>query len=78
MLHAVLEETERAFVKVEQYTYTVTHIDAACCIVYGFAIAAEAAFIRPDEPAVSAGGNTVVVIVVKVGPGHANIRIRFV
>jgi hypothetical protein len=27
VLHAVLEETERAFVKVQQYTYTVTIID---------------------------------------------------
>ena len=33
MLHAVLEETERAFVKVEQYTYTVALIDVACCIM---------------------------------------------
>jgi hypothetical protein len=30
VLHAVLEETERAFVKVQQYTYTVTVFDVAC------------------------------------------------
>jgi hypothetical protein len=39
MLHAVLEETERAFVKVQQYTYTVAHIDGPCLIVALFAVA---------------------------------------
>jgi hypothetical protein len=43
VLHAVHEETERASVKVQQYTYTVTHIDIACWIVVAFAVAEEAA-----------------------------------
>jgi hypothetical protein len=43
VLHAVLEETERAFVKVQQYTYTAALLDVACCIVTSFAVAVEAA-----------------------------------
>jgi hypothetical protein len=71
VLHAVLEETERAFVKVEQYTYTVTLLDFACCIIVVFAVAAEAAFTRPDEPAVSTIIKSAVVIGVKVRLGNA-------
>jgi hypothetical protein len=72
VLHAVVEETERAFVKVEQYTYTVALMDVACCIVAVFAIAEETASIGNDEPAVSALPRSVVAIRIEIGPGHTD------
>jgi hypothetical protein len=70
--HVVLEETERAFVKVQQYTYTVALVDDACCIVVLFAVAPEAAISREHEPAVSAHPVRVVPIWVEVWPGHTD------
>jgi hypothetical protein len=54
MLHAVLEETERAFVEVEQHTNTFALVDVACVIVSPFPVAVETASIVTDEPAASA------------------------
>jgi hypothetical protein len=71
VLHSVREKTERAFVKVEQYTYTGTLLDAACFIVGGIAVAVEIAIIAKDEPAVSAIRNSIVAIWFKVRLGNA-------
>jgi hypothetical protein len=53
VLHFVLEETERAFVKVEQYTCTAALIDVACCVVVLFAVAVETVFAGDDAPAIA-------------------------
>jgi hypothetical protein len=83
MLYTVLEETERAVVKVEQYTYTIALIHAACNIVLvliiaQFAVAVEATSIGTDEPGVSALCNSIADIGVEVGPGHTDTDIKFV
>jgi hypothetical protein len=42
MLHAVLEEAERAVVKAEQHAHTIALLVAACWIVAVLAVATEA------------------------------------
>jgi hypothetical protein len=54
MLYAVLEEAERAVVKVEQHTHTIALLAAACFIVAPLAVAEEVTVVSVDEPAVGA------------------------
>jgi hypothetical protein len=46
VLHAVHKETERSFVKVQQYAYTANLIDFSCCIIFVFAVAVESASLQ--------------------------------
>jgi hypothetical protein len=72
MLHAVLEEAERAVVKVEQHAHTVPLLEVACFIVAVLAIAAEGTFASFDEPAIGAGPAAVVSCRVEVGPADSD------
>jgi hypothetical protein len=53
MLHAVLEEAERAIVEVEQHAHTIALLVGAYWTVW-VAIAVEDPTMRADEPAISA------------------------
>ena len=72
MLHAVLEEAERAVVKVEQHAHTIAQLAFACLIVTWVAVAVEATIVSVDEPAIGAVTAGVVSSRVEVGPADAD------
>jgi hypothetical protein len=73
MLCAVLEEAERAVVKIEQHTHTIALLVGACSIVAVHAVAVEVAIVSVDEPAVGAAPAAVCSCRVEVGPADANL-----
>jgi hypothetical protein len=73
MLYAVLEEAERAVVKVEEHTHTIALLVAACPIIIAvLAVAKEETIVRADEPAVGAVPIEVFFCRVEVRPADAN------
>ena len=67
VLHAILEETKGAIVKVQQHAHTIALLVFACRIVVPLAVAEEGSIISADAPAISA-----VKAGIKVGPADAD------